>query len=103
MTKIKFFTAAALVALFTSCGENDVPTPDDNDGKIYTSEIRTLDDAYDIAKEAVAWLDYGDSRGEVRYLPSKDDIKVLKSAASRGEENDCRFQNELQKIFVNKT
>ena len=99
MTKIKFFTAAALVALFTSCGENDVPTPDDNDGKIYTSEIRTLDDAYDIAKEAVAWLDYGDSRGEVRYLPSKDDIKVLKSAASRGEENDTlmyvvNYENE---------
>lgn len=90
MKKIKQVSAIfALTLSLASCGDNDVLDNAQNQEDILPqSEIRSIDEAYDIAAKSLIWLDAESSRGEVRYLTSKSDIKILKNKESRSDSND---------------
>lgn len=85
---IKIFTS---VLLLSACSEHDVliENEDSQSEKAVQSEIRTIDEAYDIAAKAISWIGDGESRTSVRLLPSKRDIKVVMNNKSRsGESSD---------------
>ncbi len=79
----------ALTLSLASCGDNDVLDNAQNQEDILPqSEIRSIDEAYDIAAKSLIWLDGENSRAEIRYLPAKNEIKVVKNKESRGESSD---------------
>lgn len=85
---IKIFTS---VLLLSACSEHEVliESEDSQSEKALQSEIRTIDEAYDIAAKAISWIGDGESRTSVRLLPSKRDIKVVMNNKSRsGESSD---------------
>lgn len=90
----------ALSISLASCGENDALVDAlEKDNATPQSEIRSIDEAYEIAAQSLTWFDSADSRSSVRLLPSKNEVKVLKSKESRGESSDTlmyvvNFQDE---------
>lgn len=77
--------------LLVACSEHDVliENEDSQSEQAVQSEIRTIDEAYDIAAKAISWIGDGESRTSVRLLPSKRDIKVVMNNKSRsGESSD---------------
>lgn len=99
--KLKHLSALfALSISLASCSESDgLVDALDKDNAIPQSEIRSIDEAYEIAAQSLTWFDSADSRSSVRLLPAKNEIKVLKSKESRGESSDTlmyvvNFQDE---------
>lgn len=90
----------ALSISLASCGENDALVDAlEKDNATPQSEIRSIDEAYEIAAQSLTWFDSADSRSSVRLLPSKNEVKVFKSKESRGESSDTlmyvvNFQDE---------
>ena len=90
----------ALSISLASCGENEALVDAlEKDNAIPQSEIRSIDEAYEIAAQSLTWFDGADSRSSVRLLPSKNEVKVFKSKESRGESSDTlmyvvNFQDE---------
>ena len=86
MRKKTHFILAML--LLVACSEHDVliENEDSQSEKAVQSEIRTIDEAYDIAAKAISWIGDGESRTSVRLLPSKRDIKVVMNNKSRSGE-----------------
>ena len=99
--KLKHLSALfALSISLASCGENDALVDAlEKDNATPQSEIRSIDEAYEIAAQSLTWFDSADSRSSVRLLPSKNEVKVFKSIESRGESSDTlmyvvNFQDE---------
>lgn len=82
--KLKHLSALfALSISLASCGENDALVDAlEKDNATPQSEIRSIDEAYEIAAQSLTWFDSADSRSSVRLLPSKNEVKVLKSKES---------------------
>ncbi|MGM9799271.1 MAG: hypothetical protein ACI30M_01105 [Muribaculaceae bacterium] len=78
------FIAALLLA---ACSESDVLQVIDKEQKESTelSQIRTIDEAYEIASKSISWIDEPFSRSVVRLLPPKNEVKVVKDINSRRE------------------
>ena len=88
MKKTFIFISTAL--LLAACSESDVleVKNEEPSESAAQSQIRTVEEAYEIASRSISWIDEPESRSVIRLLPSKDKVKIVKDKESRGECSD---------------
>ncbi|MGM9844409.1 MAG: C10 family peptidase [Muribaculaceae bacterium] len=88
MKKTFIFISTAL--LLAACSESDVlqVKNEEPSESAAQSQIRTVEEAYEIASRSISWIDEPESRSVIRLLPSKDKVKIVKDRESRGECSD---------------